>query len=150
MRVVVQRVTEARVTVDDVVRGEIGLGLLVLLGIEEQDQADDALYLARKTLGLRIFSDHEGKMNLNVSQAGGNVLIVSQFTLYGDCRKGMRPSFDRAAKPETAKVLYERFVEEVRKTCHQVATGVFQSHMKIALVNDGPVTLICNSDKLSE
>ena len=148
LRAVVQRVTEARVEVDGSVVGSITGGLLVLLGVEVADTAHDADYLATKIAGLRIFSDAAGKMNLNVAQAGGAVLVVSQFTLYGDTRKGMRPSFDRAARPEIARDLYESFVEKLKKNGLYVQTGQFQASMKVTLVNDGPVTLICESKSI--
>ena len=148
MRAVVQRVTEARVEVDGDVVGSITVGLLVLLGVEVADTAHDVDYLATKVAGLRIFSDEAGKMNLNVAQAGGDVLVVSQFTLYGDTRKGMRPSFDRAARPEIARDLYESFVEKLKNSGLYVQTGQFQASMKVTLVNDGPVTLICESKSI--
>lgn len=145
MRALVQRVSEARVAVDGRVAGEIGVGLLVLLGVTHTDTAAQAAYLAGKVVGLRVFEDDEGKMNRSVVEAGGAVLAVSQFTLYGDCRKGRRPSFDGAARPEQARVLYEEFVAQVRALGVDVATGVFQAHMQVALVNDGPVTLMLES-----
>jgi D-tyrosyl-tRNA(Tyr) deacylase len=145
MRAVVQRVSEARVTIDGEVRSQIGRGFLVLLGIERNDTERDADYLAHRIAGLRLFPDDEYKMNLSVNDVGGSVLIVSQFTLYGDCRKGMRPSYDRAARPEAAQPLYDYFVERMRATGLAVETGVFQAMMQVALVNDGPVTLICES-----
>lgn len=145
MRVVVQRVTYARVEVEGVVVGEIGPGLLVLLGVAKGDTAADAEFLAAKVVGLRIFSDDEGKMNRSVMDTGGLVLAVSQFTLYGDCRKGRRPSFDAAAPPEEAKALYEHFVGAVRAAGVRTETGVFQADMKVSLLNDGPVTLLVES-----
>jgi D-tyrosyl-tRNA(Tyr) deacylase len=148
LRAVVQRVTEARVEVGGDVVGSITGGLLVLLGVDVADTADDADYLATKIAGLRIFSDQTGKMNLNVTQAGGGVLVVSQFTLYGDVRKGMRPSFDRAARPEIARDLYETFLQKLKKSGLYVQTGQFQASMKVTLVNDGPVTLICESKSI--
>ncbi len=148
MRAVVQRVTEARVEVEGDVVGSITGGLLVLLGVDVADTPDDADYLATKIAGLRIFSDQTGKMNLNVTQAGGGVLVVSQFTLYGDMRKGMRPSFDRAARPEIARDLYETFIQKLKKSGLYVQTGQFQASMKVTLVNDGPVTLICESKSI--
>jgi D-aminoacyl-tRNA deacylase len=125
--------------------GEIGAGLLVLLGVAKGDTAADAEFLAAKIAGLRIFSDDAGKMNLSLLDTGGALLAVSQFTLYGDCRKGRRPSFDHAAPPEEARALYEYFVEAVRRTGVRVETGVFQADMAVSLVNDGPVTLIVES-----
>ena len=150
MRAVVQRVTEARVEVDGTVVGEIGAGVLVLLGISKSDAAADAAYLAEKITGLRIFSDAAGKMNLSLSDTGGAMLAVSQFTLYGDCRKGRRPSFDSAAPAEQARALYETFVAEARGAGLRVQTGVFQAHMSVSLVNDGPVTLIVESPSTSQ
>lgn len=145
MRIVIQRVKEARVTVDGLVTGEILTGLLVLLGIARTDSEKDAEYLVEKILLLRIFPDAEGKMNRNVAEAGGALLIVSQFTLYGDCRKGRRPSFDLAAPPQQAAALYRHFVEIARKSAILVETGQFQASMQVSLVNDGPVTIICDS-----
>jgi D-aminoacyl-tRNA deacylase len=142
MRALVQRVSEARVTVDGRVVGEIRLGLLVLLGVTHPDTAEQSAWLAGKVAGLRIFEDADGKMNRSVVDVGGEVLAVSQFTLYGDCRKGRRPSFDAAARPEQAKALYEAFVADLRAVGVRVATGVFQAHMQVALVNDGPVTVM--------
>jgi D-aminoacyl-tRNA deacylase len=149
MRAVIQRVTEASVEVDGHVTGAIKRGLLVLLGVQRQDSKQDADYLARKIVGLRIFNDDAGKMNRNVMDCEGSLLVVSQFTLYGDCRKGMRPSFDQAAPPEMAIELYDYFVTQVRRTGIRVDTGVFQASMKVSLVNDGPVTLVCESGKLT-
>jgi D-aminoacyl-tRNA deacylase len=145
MRAVVQRVTAARVTVDGAVVGEIGAGLLILLGVGKADTAADAEYLAEKIAGLRIFSDSAGKMNLSLTDTGGAMLAVSQFTLYGDCRKGRRPSFDYAAPAEQARALYEHFVEAARRQGIRVETGTFQAHMAVSLTNDGPVTLIVES-----
>jgi len=145
MRVVVQRVRRARVTVGDEVVGEIGQGLLILLGVTHDDTIDDARWLAEKTVGLRIFADAEGKMNRSVVDVGGGVLVVSQFTLYGDCSKGKRPSFITAAPPEIAIPLYEGFVDAVRALGVPVATGRFGAMMDVELVNDGPVTLIVES-----
>jgi D-tyrosyl-tRNA(Tyr) deacylase len=142
---VVQRVSEASVQVNGTVVGSIGPGMLVLLGVEQGDQSQDADYLSAKVAGLRIFEDEFGKMNLSVRQVQGSVLAVSQFTLYGDTRKGMRPSFDRAARPEVAKPLFERFVEKLRSEGLPVETGIFQASMKVTLANEGPVTLICES-----
>jgi D-tyrosyl-tRNA(Tyr) deacylase len=147
MRVVVQRVTEARVDVDGRTEGAIAGGLVVLLGVAKEDTRADADYLADKVTGLRVFADEMGKMNRSVLEAGGALLIVSQFTLYGDCRKGRRPGFDEAAPPELARALYEYFVEACRKRKVMVQTGIFQAHMAVQLVNDGPVTLICESKK---
>jgi D-tyrosyl-tRNA(Tyr) deacylase len=149
MRAVVQRVTCAKVEVAGRVAGEIGPGLLVLLGVAKDDTPDEADFLAAKIAQLRIFNDDAGKMNRSVLDAGGAVLAVSQFTLYGDCRKGRRPSFDHAAPAELARQLYERFVESVRREGVRVETGVFQAHMAVSLVNDGPVTLIVESPPTS-
>lgn len=149
MRAVIQRVTYAEVQVDGSVVGKIGPGLLVLLGVAKGDNTADAEFLARKVSELRIFPDEAGKMNRSVLESGGAMLAVSQFTLYGDCRKGRRPSFDSAAGPEEARVLYERFVEASRATGLQVATGIFQADMKVSLLNDGPVTLIVESPSRS-
>ena len=145
MRIVIQRVRQARVEVDGGVIGSIGPGLLILLGIARTDLDRDAQYLAEKVLSLRIFPDDSGKMNRNIREAGGSLLIVSQFTLYGDCRKGRRPSFDLAASPSEAARLYQYFVDIVRLSKITVETGVFQAFMQVHLVNDGPVTLICDS-----
>ncbi len=149
MRAVLQRVSRARVVVEEQVTGEIAQGLVVLLGIEQGDTESDADYLANKIAGLRIFQDDEGRMNRSVQETGGAVLVISQFTLYGDTRKGRRPSFDRAARPDCAKHLYEYFVGRMRQTGLSVATGVFQATMSVELVNEGPVTLICESVRFS-
>ena len=146
MRAVVQRVTRAKVTVDDKLVGEIGKGLVVLLGIARDDTKLDAAYLAEKICALRIFDDEEGKMNLSLKDANGGVLIVSQFTLYGDTTGGNRPSYSEAAKPEIAKPLYERFIQYCKEQGVSVQSGVFQAHMDVFLVNDGPVTLMCHSE----
>lgn len=145
MRVVIQRVRQARVEVDGLVTGSIGPGLLVLLGIAKTDSTKEVEYLVEKVLHLRIFPDASGKMNLNVGEAGGSLLVVSQFTLYGDCRRGRRPSFDLAASPQQAAGLYDYFVNTARQSSVPVQTGVFQASMQIHLVNDGPVTIICDS-----
>jgi D-tyrosyl-tRNA(Tyr) deacylase len=145
MRVVIQRVTEASVTVGDATPGFIGVGLLVFIGISKSDTEADADYLIEKVLNLRIFPDAAGKMNRNVQEAGGALLLISQFTLYGDCRRGRRPSFDQAAPPERAEALYNYFVESAKKSPAPVATGVFQAKMMVHLVNDGPVTILIDS-----
>lgn len=148
MRAVVQRVDYAKVTVEGNIVGEISKGLLVLVGVVEGDTEKDVQYLADKVTGLRIFEDEAGKMNLSVKDVGGEILSVSQFTLYGDCRKGKRPSFDKAARPETATVLYEKFNELCRQQGLNVATGVFGAHMLVDLVNNGPVTILLDSSKI--
>ena len=147
MRAVVQRVRRAKVTVNSQISGEIGPGLLVLLGVGGSDQEADADYLSEKVIGLRIFEDEQGKMNLSVADVGGGVLVVSQFTLYGDARKGRRPSFDDAARPEKARALYEYFVERVRAAGLRCETGRFQEMMDVELVNEGPVTILLDSGK---
>jgi D-tyrosyl-tRNA(Tyr) deacylase len=148
MRAVVQRVTRASVKVDNEITGEIGSGLLVLLGVTQQDTEADADYLAEKIAGLRIFEDDAGKMNLSVADTGGAVLAVSQFTLFGDVRRGKRPSFDAAARPERARELYEYFVERVRAAGLRCETGRFQAMMDVEMVNSGPVTILLDSKKL--
>ncbi|HEY4359848.1 MAG TPA: D-aminoacyl-tRNA deacylase [Bryobacteraceae bacterium] len=150
MRAVVQRVATAKVEVEGVVVGEIGPGLMVLLGVGKGDAEAGAEFLAEKITGLRIFADGAGKMNLSLIDTGGALLAVSQFTLYGDCRKGRRPGFDAAAPAELARGLYERFVEAVRAKGVRVETGVFQADMQVSLVNDGPVTLIVESPGASQ
>jgi D-tyrosyl-tRNA(Tyr) deacylase len=147
MRAVVQRVSRAKVTANDFPVGEIGLGLLVLLGVAKEDTEADATYLAEKITGLRIFEDENGKMNRSVQDAGGSVLAVSQFTLYGDVRRGKRPSFDDAAPPEPARRIYEFFVEQIRATGLRCETGRFQEMMSVELVNEGPVTILLDSRK---
>ncbi|HYW40596.1 MAG TPA: D-aminoacyl-tRNA deacylase [Terriglobales bacterium] len=147
MRAVVQRVSRARVTVAGEITGEIGLGLLVLLGVGAGDTPTEADYLAEKTIGLRIFEDAGGKMNLSVAEVAGALLVVSQFTLYGDARRGKRPSFDAAAPTEQARELYEYFVEKVRAVGLRCETGRFQETMQVELVNEGPVTILLDSAK---
>lgn len=147
MRAVVQRVSQARVTVNGYTTGEIGHGLLVLLGVGLNDTDEDASYLAGKIAGLRVFEDADGKMNLSVADAGGSVLAVSQFTLYADVRKGKRPSFDAAAPPEPARRLYELFVTQIRAAGLRCETGRFQERMQVELVNEGPVTILLDSKK---
>jgi D-tyrosyl-tRNA(Tyr) deacylase len=148
MRAVVQRVSSASVAVEERVVGEIGPGLLVLLGVALSDVNTDADYLAEKIAGLRIFEDENGKMNLSVADVGGAVLAVSQFTLYGDVRRGKRPSFDDAARPERARELYEYFVMQIRRAGLHCETGQFQAMMSVSLVNEGPVTVLLDSSKV--
>jgi D-aminoacyl-tRNA deacylase len=147
MRAVVQRVSRASVKVEGKSTGDIGLGLLVLLGVGHEDAEKDADYLAEKIVGLRIFEDDAGKMNLSVMDVSGAVLAVSQFTLFGDVRRGKRPSFDAAARPERARELYEYFVERVRSLGLRCETGRFQATMQVELINDGPVTILLDSRK---
>jgi D-tyrosyl-tRNA(Tyr) deacylase len=147
MRAVVQRVTGCRVLVEQRTVGQIDGGLLVLLGVARDDNESAADYLADKILGLRIFEDAEGKMNLSVQDSGGSLLVVSQFTLYGDVRRGKRPSFDSAARPEEAKRLYEYFVSKIRASGLRCETGVFQAMMDVELVNQGPLTILLDSQK---
>ena len=148
MRACVQRVTQASVTVAGETVGEIARGLLVLLGVRRDDTDGDARQLADKICGLRIFEDADDKLNQSLEEIGGAMLVVSQFTLYGDCRKGRRPSFTQAAPPEQAERLYETFIAGVGTRGIQVATGRFRAHMAVALVNDGPVTLLLDSKKI--
>ena len=150
MRAVVQRVSRAQVNVGDEVVGKIGSGLLVLLGVSKTDTHADADYLAQKIIGLRIFDDENGKMNLSLTDTGGSILCVSQFTLYGDVRKGKRPSFDQAAPPQIANELYEYFVQKYRGAGFSCETGRFQAMMQLELVNDGPVTILLDSTRLSD
>ena len=147
MRAVVQRVSRAQVRVGDEIAGDIGPGLLVLLGVGDGDTFADADYLAGKIAGLRIFEDEHGKMNLGLTEIAGSVLAVSQFTLYGDVRRGKRPAFDAAAPPEKARTLYEYFVERIRLAGLPCETGRFQEMMQVELVNDGPVTILLDSSK---
>jgi D-tyrosyl-tRNA(Tyr) deacylase len=147
MRAVVQRVSRAQVAVNGEISGQIGLGLLVLLGVGREDSEADAIYLATKIVSLRIFEDADAKMNLSLQDVGGSVLAVSQFTLYGDVRRGKRPSFDAAAPPEKARQLYEFFVEQIRAAGLQCETGRFQEMMRVELVNEGPVTILLDSTK---
>lgn len=144
----VQRVLRAHVTVSGEEIGAIGPGLLVFLGVRAGDTVGDASYLAEKIAGLRVFADGEGKMNLSVKDIGGEVLVVSQFTLYGDCRKGRRPSFTEAAPPEVAEELYECFIAELKQRGLKVSSGRFQAYMQVELINDGPVTLLLDSSRV--
>jgi D-tyrosyl-tRNA(Tyr) deacylase len=145
MRAILQRVTRASVEVEGKIVGEIRVGLMVLLGVAKTDSTADADTLAAKIVNLRIFADEVGKMNLSLIDSGGALLVVSQFTLYGDCRKGRRPGFDAAAPAEQARELYERFVTAARQSGVHVETGVFQAHMAVSLINDGPVTFVIES-----
>lgn len=147
MRCVAQRVKWGRVTVDGTVRGEIGRGLLAYIGAEAGDSMEDISWIASKLSGLRIFEDGSGKMNLDVKETGGAVLVISQFTLLGDCRKGRRPSFDKAEAPKQAKALCDSLVKELRGMGITVAEGEFQAHMEVESLNDGPVTMLLDSRK---
>ncbi len=147
MRAVVQRVSKSSVTVDGEVTGSIGRGLMVLIGVEEGDGEQDAAYIADKIAGLRIFEDEEGKLNLSVSDIGGSVLAVSQFTLLGDARKGRRPGFSRAARPEEANALYRNVIGKIAEKGIEVAEGVFRAEMMVEIHNDGPVTILLDSHK---
>ena len=147
MRAVIQRVSQASVVVDKETVGAINQGLMVLLGVAQGDTSKDTAYLTEKTAGLRIFEDENGKMNLSVEDIDGGILVVSQFTLLGDCRKGRRPGFTEAAPPELADTLYEEYVEALRSRGINVATGVFRADMQVALVNNGPVTIMLDSRK---
>jgi D-tyrosyl-tRNA(Tyr) deacylase len=150
MRIVIQRVSRASVQIEDGPSEAIGPGLVVLVAISRNDSEKDAEFLVGKLAALRIFPDQQGKMNLNLLETGGELLIVSNFTLYGDCRKGRRPSFDRAATPERALPLYDYFLTCARKICPVVKTGVFQAHMSVQIDNSGPVTLICDSSSTGD
>jgi D-tyrosyl-tRNA(Tyr) deacylase len=146
MRLVIQRVKECKVIVNGSTAGSIRSGLLVLIGISREDTRAEVDYMLDKLLGLRIFPDDNGKMNRNIVESGGALLLVSQFTLYGDCRKGRRPSFDRAAPPEIAQMLYDHFVDAARRGPVPVETGIFQASMEVSLINDGPVTILLDTD----
>jgi D-tyrosyl-tRNA(Tyr) deacylase len=148
MRAVLQRVSRASVTVDAEITGAIGCGLLVLLGVSKHDRQTDCDYIVEKTLALRIFDDTAGKMNLSVADVGGGILVVSQFTLYGDARKGRRPGFDMAAAPVEAERWYEQAVAQFRTSGLLVGTGRFRAHMRVELVNDGPVTIVLDSSRI--
>ena len=147
MRAVIQKVKSSSVLVEGETVGKIEKGLLILLGVGNNDTEVDASYLAAKIIGLRVFEDDQDKMNLSVQDISGSVLVVSQFTLFGDCRRGRRPSYSEAARPEEAVKLYDQFVKELRSLGLTVATGVFQAHMQVELINDGPVTLMLDSKK---
>ena len=148
MRAVIQRVSQAEVKVDNQIIGKINAGLLILLGVEKQDSDEDLRYLYDKITNLRIFEDQQGKMNLSVRDVQGQLLVVSQFTLYADCRKGRRPSFENAASPEKARMYYENFVELSKKDGFKTETGQFQAHMSVMLYNEGPVTIMLDSKKI--
>lgn len=145
MRLVIQRVKEAKVTVDSKVIGQIALGMLIFVGVAKGDSEKDVEYLIQKAAQLRIFEDREGKMNLSLAEAGGEFLVISQFTLLGNCVKGRRPSFDAAADPQSAEELYNIFVQKLREQGFKVATGEFRAMMEVSLVNDGPVTFVLES-----
>jgi len=147
MRAVVQKVSSSKVTVDGEITGQINEGLLVLLGVTHEDTSKDVDYMIDKTLNLRIFEDEDGKMNLSLKDIGGELLVVSQFTLYGDCRKGRRPSFSEAAKPEFANELYEEYVAKAKEQGIKVGTGRFRTHMVVDITNEGPVTMLLDSSK---
>lgn len=149
MRAVIQRVSKAQVTVDGVITGNIGIGLVVLLGLDPDDGDTDLEFMKRKLLNLRIFSDEYGKFNLSLLDIGGEILLISQFTLFGDCRKGNRPSFSRAASPELADRLYRNLMELLKGAGIVVASGIFGAHMEVSILNDGPVTLIVDSRKMT-
>ncbi len=148
MRAVVQRVNRASVSVNNEIIGSIDKGLIILLGVSDDDTEKDVLYLADKITHLRIFADDDEKMNLSLQDIKGEMLIVSQFTLYGDCRKGRRPSYSKAANPEKAKLLYQSFIDAVQNNGIRVATGEFQAMMEVNIINDGPVTILLDSNKL--
>ena len=149
MRAVVQRVKRAQVSVEGSITGKIEKGILVLLGVGENDEIEDLEYMAKKIINLRIFEDNEDKMNLSVLDVGGNVLVISQFTLYGDCRKGNRPSYSKAARPDIAKEYYDRFIDYIKDNYKiKVESGVFQVSMEVDFINDGPVTLMLDSKKI--
>jgi D-tyrosyl-tRNA(Tyr) deacylase len=147
MRAVIQRVIESNVKVDGNIIGQIGKGFLVLLGIGKEDNIEDIRYICDKIINLRVFEDSQSKMNLSIIDTQGEILVISQFTLYGDCRKGRRPGFDAAAKVEDAKMLYEEFITEIKKSNVKIETGEFQVDMKVSLINDGPVTILLDSKK---
>mgnify|MGYP000292706932 CR=1 FL=1 len=148
MKAILQRVTHAKVTIDGQVSGEIGTGFLVLLGVAPEDTQEEALYLARKIAGLRVFTDENDKMNLALADVGGRLLVVSQFTLYADCRKGNRPSFIAAGAPKTAEALYEYMIAYCKQTVPVVEHGIFGADMQVSLCNDGPFTIVLDSDEI--
>lgn len=147
MRAVVQRVSSASVRTNSATAGKIDEGLLILLGVSNKDTEKDVYFMADKVINLRIFADEDDKMNLSVKATGGEILVVSQFTLFGDCRKGRRPSYNDAAMPEKAEELYNLFVDTIKESGLQVATGKFQAMMQVSLVNDGPITILLDSEK---
>lgn len=147
MRGVIQRVSSASVSIGGDIAGKIEKGIVIFLGIRTGDNRDDLKWLAEKVVNLRIFEDHQGKMNRSLKDINGQMLIISQFTLYGDCRKGRRPGFSRAAPPQTAEPLYEDFIQEIKERGITTASGTFQADMQVELVNDGPVTLLLDSEK---
>lgn len=147
MRAVIQRVSRASVTVNSEITGAIEAGLLVFLGVHGEDGEKEIKWLSEKIINLRIFEDEQGKMNRSLLDTGGAILIVSQFTLYGDCRKGRRPGYSAAASPDHAKTLYQKFIQSIKQMGIRTASGTFQAHMDVALVNDGPVTLLLDSSK---
>lgn len=148
MRAIIQRVTKSNLYIDKKLYSSINQGFLVLLAVENNDEIEDLEYIAKKTLGLRVFSDSEGKMNLSINDVGGEIMVVSQFTLYGDVRKGNRPSFTNSAKGVKAEDFYEKFIEKMKENIEVVETGVFGADMQIELVNDGPVTIQLDSSKI--
>lgn len=150
MRAVVQRVSSAQVKVEGQVTGSIGKGLLILVAVHESDTIKEVKWLAEKVVDLRLFTDADDKMNLSCREVGGELLVVSQFTLYGDCRRGRRPSYCHSASPEKAEPLYDAFVEQLKQSGLRVQEGVFQAHMEVSLVNDGPVTLLVDSPQVSQ
>lgn len=148
MRAIIQKVSEASVVVDNEKVSEIGPGFMVLLGVKDTDDKDDLAYIKKKISNLRIFEDDDEKMNLSLKDVGGEILVVSQFTLYGDARKGNRPSFTKSAKADKANEYYEILIDELREEGFNVKTGVFQTHMQVSLTNDGPVTIILDSERI--
>lgn len=148
MRAVIQKVKKASVSVDNKLVSEIGSGFMILLGVKDTDKEEDIEYIKKKISKLRIFEDNEGKMNLSLKDVGGEILMVSQFTLYGDARKGNRPSFSQSAKADKAKKYYEILINQLKEEGFEVKTGIFQTHMEVSLVNDGPVTIILDSERI--
>ncbi len=148
MRAVIQKVKKASVSVDNKLVSEIGYGFMILLGVKDTDKEEDIEYIKKKISKLRIFEDNEGKMNLSLKDVGGEILMVSQFTLYGDARKGNRPSFSQSAKADKAEKYYEILINQLKEEGFEVKTGIFQTHMEVSLVNDGPVTIILDSERI--